>query len=317
MVDDLQAVHEAHVRRITALDPLVGVSELPTSADAQVIWPSDGSRDAVGVALVVDVDPGLPSGLWSTSHGHRLAVRFAHEPTAGVLADLLDQWLVVVGADPLAGDLETSAGIGLASRDLAALAALSLRHFAPASVLAVRRRGGASVALGSAERWAGNVEVREAEPGDLEPMVDLAVHLHEFEARSGAVPERPDAGEVQRLGLHQQLTEQPGWSWVAVHHGEVVGMCVVSPPDAAAWVAGSVRAEPAAYLASMVVRPRVRGAGIGSALVEMAHRRADSTGVGAMLLHFGATNPLSAPFWAAHGYRPLVTSWQRRPAVLR
>jgi len=41
---------------------------------------------------------------------------------------------------------------------------------------------------------------------------------------------------------------------------------------------------------------------------------ADAVGALATLLHYEQTNPLSAPFWARHGYRPLWTSWEARPA---
>lgn len=33
------------------------------------------------------------------------------------------------------------------------------------------------------------------------------------------------------------------------------------------------------------------------------------------MLSYAAANPRSGPFWSRMGYRPLVTVWQRRPAV--
>jgi len=33
------------------------------------------------------------------------------------------------------------------------------------------------------------------------------------------------------------------------------------------------------------------------------------------VLSYAVPNPRSGPFWARMGYRPLVTEWQRRPAL--
>ena len=71
---------------------------------------------------------------------------------------------------------------------------------------------------------------------------------------------------------------------------------------------------PAAYLMLMFVHPDERGTGVGAALVAQFHREADAAGMAAILLHHAQLNPLSAPFWNRHGYRPLWTSWQALPA---
>jgi GNAT superfamily N-acetyltransferase len=70
-----------------------------------------------------------------------------------------------------------------------------------------------------------------------------------------------------------------------------------------------------AYLQTMYLRPRDRGAGIGAALVSQVHHVLDTRGIDVTLLHYGQVNPLSAPFWHRMGYRPLWTIWEARPAA--
>jgi len=45
--------------------------------------------------------------------------------------------------------------------------------------------------------------------------------------------------------------------------------------------------------------------------VRHVHAELDAEGIGALLLHYTAANPLSAPFWSRCGYRPLLTAWTR------
>jgi GNAT superfamily N-acetyltransferase len=71
---------------------------------------------------------------------------------------------------------------------------------------------------------------------------------------------------------------------------------------------------PAAYLMLMFVHPGERGSGTGGRLAAEFHREADAAGVAVTLLHYEQLNPLSAPFWSRHGYRPLWTTWQATPA---
>ena len=68
------------------------------------------------------------------------------------------------------------------------------------------------------------------------------------------------------------------------------------------------------YLSDLIVLPGHRGTGAGAALVRQAHRELDRAGFSAVLLHYLGMNPLAAPFWHRCGYRPLLTSWEVRPA---
>jgi GNAT superfamily N-acetyltransferase len=63
------------------------------------------------------------------------------------------------------------------------------------------------------------------------------------------------------------------------------------------------------------VLPSQRGTGVGTALTAELHQEAQAAGIAVTLLHYAQVNPLSAPFWSQHGYRPLWTVWETRPAA--
>jgi predicted N-acetyltransferase YhbS len=110
------------------------------------------------------------------------------------------------------------------------------------------------------------------------------------------------------------LTRDPSWIWIAASDCMPAGMLRVSPPEHASWIAPMVDRSPVAYLSCLAVDAQERGTGIGSGLVAVAHAALDAAGVAATLLHYAALNPLSGPFWHRHGYRPLWTIWQTKPA---
>jgi len=85
-------------------------------------------------------------------------------------------------------------------------------------------------------------------------------------------------------------------------------------PGATGWIAPMIGTGPVAYNMLTFVSPAERGTGVGTALVARFHAAAESAGVPVTLLHYEQANPLSAPFWGQHGYRPLWTSWEARPA---
>ena len=84
--------------------------------------------------------------------------------------------------------------------------------------------------------------------------------------------------------------------------------------QAADWIAPMTAASPVAYLYLAGVATGDRGGGVGTALAARAHEEIEAAGVAATLLHFALPNPLSAPFWAMQGHRPLWTAWEARPA---
>jgi GNAT superfamily N-acetyltransferase len=134
-----------------------------------------------------------------------------------------------------------------------------------------------------------------------------------YDARFGGSIPRPATAALVQAETRAALTRP--WAWIAERDGRPVGLIHVEPPESSRWIAGMTRPGTTAYLQTMYLRPRDRGAGIGAALVSRVHDVLDTRGIDVTLLHYGQVNPLSAPFWHRMGYRPLWTIWEARPAA--
>jgi predicted N-acetyltransferase YhbS len=295
-------VHEAHQRRLAAIDPLVRVRDLDLTSGAAEEWSTDGQ--AVVLVDVRDTDPESEEGLWVDDRIVRLQVRAATDAAAAATGELLER------------AHRTGAGAGtthvsVPSRDTAMIGPLIRSGFAPNAVLAVHEvsRADSRPVLGNGHD---EVTVRQAALADLDAVVAANVAVQAFDAHIGSLPDRPEAERQFRPAVEKVLRERPGWNWVAECDGEVVGVCQMEPPDAAQWVASEVASPVTAYLAELHVDPAARGQQVGSRLVAMAHLRAAAAGAHVVVLHHTAANPLSTPFWGRAGYRPLVTGWARR-----
>ena len=300
MLEAVREVHEAHVRRLADIDPLVRVTDVDLTPESSLEWSSDGQ--ALVLADVRETDPESESGLWAEDRVIRLQVRAATDAAAADSDNLLER-----GGRIATGPVTTH--VSVPSRDTALIGPLVRAGFAPNAVLAVHRLSRDDVRPPDRD---GPVVVRVAEPGDLEAVVAANVAVQAFDATLGSLPERPDAERVMRPAAEKSLRENPGWSWVAERDGVVVGVCQMEPPADAAWVAGQVSSPSVAYLGELHVDPAARGQQVGSRLVAAAHLRAAAAGAQVVLLHHSAVNPLSTPFWARAGYRPLVTGWAHR-----
>lgn len=303
---DLQA---RHARRLAGIDPLVR----PTDLDAALARGSTYlTRPGVAaLARVVEEE-----SLWQTRRVHELAL-WAADDDADV-PGVLDDWLALVAADPAATDDETSLQVSVPSRDVRLVAPLVRRHLGPCSVLVVHPLGGGVPSAPSAPPVpsASGVRVRTATADDVSWVVHRTTALHAWEAALGYVPARADAGEVLAREVPEALERDAGWTWVAEVDGVRAGFVQVNPPAAAAWVSGATWLEPVGYVVGAWVEPAYRSTGVGRALVRAAHARAADEGWAGVLLHHSGVSPTSGPFWSSLGYRPLVTTWVRRPAVL-
>jgi len=262
---------------------------------------------------------------WGAARRFRLSPEIAGPDVTGDLDGLLGQWREHLADVPGTGDPDTAAVVDWPCRDVDGIAALLRHGLAPLEVLgarAVPRGVGRSTdtfgqsALDLDDGAAGGLRIRRAEPGDIPTVARMGLEVIRWDSLFGKVTERPGtlgALEEEAVGL----VAGPGpWTWLAEHDGEVVGLLAAQPPKAAGWITPFARPAPAAYLMLMFVEPGERGGGAGSALVDRFHREADAAGVELITLHYEQLNPLSAPFWNRHGYRPLWTTWQATPASI-
>nr|WP_241728902.1 GNAT family N-acetyltransferase [Nocardioides zeae] len=296
-------LHDAHAVRLAAVDPLVRPA--PPSAGESDRLLLSGEVGAVAAVRESDL-------LWVARRAHTLTVRAA-APDVDAWTAVLDRWLAQVAADPAATDAETSATVALASRDVDLVAPLVARHFGPASILAIR-----ALDRADPDEWRRpppGVRVRPAGSGDLPWLLDRSVDLHAWESRFGYVPVRPEARAALEGELGEALERDEGWTWVAEVDGAPVAFVQVNPPEAAGWVNGATWLAPTGYLVQAYVAPDLRSSGLGRVLAAAAHARAAEEGWAAMLLHHSGVSGWSTPFWASMGYRPLLTSWMRRPAL--
>jgi GNAT superfamily N-acetyltransferase len=303
MPEAVAQLQEAHVRRLARLDPLVRVRDLDLTSEAVVEWSSD--RQAVGVVDVQETDPESEAGLWAEDRLVRIQVRAATDDDASACGDLLER-CHRLGAGAGASHLT------VAARDTAMVRPLLLAGYAPTVVLAVHQLSRADVPISATPGHAdSSTIVREAGPEDLDAAVAASAAVQAFDTRVGSLPERPHAADTFRPAIDKALHDRRGWSWVAERDGRVVGFCQMEPPEDAKWVTGEATSPSAAYLGVLHVDAGARGDGVGARLVAAAHLRAVAAGAQAVLLHHGAANPLSVPFWGRAGYRPLLTGWSR------
>jgi GNAT superfamily N-acetyltransferase len=180
----------------------------------------------------------------------------------------------------------------------------------PDSVIAVRPAGRADPA---APAPAG-IRIRRATAADLTAVVAFYLEQIRFGARLSGMTERPSTARLAREVYAAALAADEPWVWVADRDGELVGLVSVAVGAHADWIAPQVAATPVAYVDCMSVAAGHRGGGVATALVRKLHVAVDRAGVAATLLHYGALNPLSVPFWHRSGYRPLATRWELTPA---
>jgi GNAT superfamily N-acetyltransferase len=155
--------------------------------------------------------------------------------------------------------------------------------------------------------------VRRAGSADTDTVARLGLEVIRYDAHFGGVVERPSTARALQAELAAMLAEPEPWIWLTERDGVALGVLIAEPPPAQ-WIAPLVGVSPVAYNMLTFVSPAHRGAGAAPALVDCFHEAAEASAVPATLLHYEQTNPLSAPFWARQGYRPLWTSWESRPA---
>jgi GNAT superfamily N-acetyltransferase len=315
VVEDVLKSAASRWRRIDPLLPAPGPPASPDCGTELAVPAANGQAAAVGWCRHLEVAPDASELAWGAAAQFWLTAQVAGDPeepgTGTALDELLSQWRAHLTADRKSLGDDTQAAVRWPSRDVSGIRALLDHGLQPLTVIAARpadRRG-----HDQAPR-PGDFKVRPAGPGDLAAVTALTLEVIRYDQHFGSVRLHPHAERVERQAAEQTLAYSEPWTWLAESDGHAIGLVIAQPPDRAAWIGAATSASPAAYLATMCVRPDARGSGVGAALVTTLHRELDRAGVAVTLLHHGQLNPLSAPFWNRMGYRPLWTSWEIRPA---
>lgn len=312
-----EAIATEHAARLRAVDSLLPTSEpRPDPIDGAVEGPvfevTKGDSGATGMATHTECTPEFSHSLWRALREHRLSVRLAGAQSGELLGDLLVRWDEYLASVAAPGDWDTAAVVVRPSRDTVGSAELLRHGFAPVRVLAVRPSDRLAAPGPAAEP---GVRIRPAEAADLDTAVRLHTELLHYDAEFGGVTMRANASEVLAAEVTGQLGRANPTLWIAELYGRPLGLLQIQLPPAAGWAAAYVRAGRLGYLTTLSVAEQARSTGVGSALAAHAHQLFDEAGAEVVLLHHTLANPRSTPFWCSHGYRPLWTYWQRRPAM--
>lgn len=307
---DITAAHNARVHDLDAL--LAPAPALDSDAAGYL-----ERGDAAGVAGFTEVEETSPFAVWGALRRHTLDARIAGDDPRAAFGGLLDAWLARIAETATPGDAETSVQIAVPSRDTAIIKPLMERGFAPSGVQAVRLlpRGAAGPAPSLPVSLDGAV-VRLARIDDAPALGLLDDALLRLEDQYGGVVARPGAAQMFAEAYVERLGRAPDTTWVLERAGRITGFVHVMPHDGSPEPdAPALALDGGQDLVVMYLDPSERGAGLGAAFAGLAHSILDAAGTPYIMLSYAAANPRSGPFWMRMGYRPLVTVWQRRPAV--
>jgi GNAT superfamily N-acetyltransferase len=308
------------VSRLEAIDSLLPdrIGEPVSCGVRFTALAADGTVAATAVCEHWAGDPESLDIVWSAAAKFRLVPRIAGPEVRGPLDNLLTQWTGHLANVPGADAEDSVAVVNWPSRDVAGVRALLEHGFRTHGVVAARRTRqpdagpAGETAAGSAAPLADGVLIRRAGPADIEEVARLGLEVVRYDSYFGGVVDRPHALEALRRELPALLTGTP-YTWLAEAGGRTVGLLAAERPAEAGWIAPLTRISPVAYLMLMYVTPELRGSGIAAEMVRLYHRDLAQAEIPVSLLHHEQANPLSAPFWNQQGYRPLWTSWERRP----
>jgi GNAT superfamily N-acetyltransferase len=311
--DVVNDLNKAVARRWQSLDPLLPEpNDLPEGCTAPFLAAGDNGRPAgLGVCRHQHVPPDTLAQTWGVATKFVLTLRLREPDTQAATDDLLTQWHAHLQGQKEAQADDTAAIVNWPSRDVTGILALQRHGLQPTTVIAARPAGRPT----PPDAAQPGLVIRPAARGDFDIAVEMEMGVVRFEAHFGGSIPRPVTEALVRAETQPALAKRPSWIWIAEQHDRPVGLTVVEPPRAAAWIAGMTRPGAAAYLQTMFVRPGARGGGVGAALVRHVHDELSARRIDVTLLHYSQMNPLSAPFWHRMGYRPLWTTWEARPAA--
>jgi GNAT superfamily N-acetyltransferase len=313
--DVVRDINRASGKRWQAIDPLLPQPrDLPAGCADPFQTTDAKSGRAAGFAVCrhqyYPADSLLQT--WGAATQFVLTPRLRERDTCPGLDDLLAQWHDHLESIQEAHTDDTAALVTWPSRDVTGVKALLKHGLQPMTVLAVRVAGRSVTAAAKPD---GSLTIRRATPRDEQAVAEMEMGVILFDEQFGGAVPRPATANLIRQSTQAALAKPCTWTWLAEKGGTPVGLLVVQPPADSTWVAAMTARTPAAYLATMFVKPAERGAGIATELVRKAHAELDEAGVAVTVLHHSQVNPVSGPFWNRMGYRPLWTSWETRPAA--
>jgi GNAT superfamily N-acetyltransferase len=179
------------------------------------------------------------------------------------------------------------------------------------SVLALR---GPDELVAASHALPPDMTIRAAQPADEDTLVELIVEQVAFHTAYTPFDRVvPGTAADARSRLQQLWSGAEGASIVfaAVIDDRVVGMIECSVSD----MTGMFSYLPPAtygYINIAAVAEAQRGKGIGHYLLVAAMQALKSQGIEAFYLYYVPDNPLSSRFWQRKGFRPLLTTYQKR-----
>jgi ribosomal protein S18 acetylase RimI-like enzyme len=147
---------------------------------------------------------------------------------------------------------------------------------------------------------------REAEPRDVEAMLELAPLLNEHQQGGPVFSDKrwdEDMDDL-RAEIERDVASAEIGNLVAEVDGRVVGNFLVAPVDVSSMHTGLSRPDGACYLAFAVTDPELRGSGAGVALTSASFAWAHAAGYRTMVTDWRVTNLLASRFWPRRGFRP-------------
>jgi ribosomal protein S18 acetylase RimI-like enzyme len=149
--------------------------------------------------------------------------------------------------------------------------------------------------LGEAPSEPEGFAIRQAEPADIESVLDVAGTISSHQAGAPVWAGLPvSKREEMREGWQELLADEEAVVLLAEREGEPIGYVATYAAD-----------EPGhAHLPVAGTRADARGGGVGVALVEHALHRAHRDGFRTVELDWRSTNLLASRFWPKRGFVP-------------
>lgn len=153
------------------------------------------------------------------------------------------------------------------------------------------------------------LRIEQASPEDIDDVMMLIDEQDAWHWRSPMFwPVVHEAGPAARAFNHNALRSSEIPYFVAYEEGRAIAMQTFLRPG---FTPPFVDPASNVYLFEGVVASHARGGGIGGTLLKHSMEWAARSGFETCTLHFASANPLGAPFWQGHGFRPIEHAMQR------